>query len=256
MEKFAKINHIKLSSILWRLALPAILYGISNSFIFFMQPAAYAYGYYQIHWGLLTTADMFRIFAMLIFSTMLLGRLYSMMPDQKSGAKATKQVFRIIDRESKIDSLSEVGLRPETFTGRIRFENVYFRYPNRPEVKILNGLTVDMNENKTTALVGPSGKKLITLNVSKIISVFNNVLINLGCGKSTLIALLLRFYDVDGGTVYLDGVDIRKLHLGWLRSKIGLVSQEPTLFNNTIYENICFGDLTRAADKVSLLLIF
>ena len=220
-----------------------------------MQPAAYAFGYYQIHDGLLTTADMFRIFAMLIFSTMLLGRLYSMMPDQKGGLKATKEVFRIIDRESKIDSLSELGLRPDNFTGRIRFENVYFRYPNRPEVKILKGLTVDMNENKTTALVGPSGKKLITLIVSKINNVFNNVLINLGCGKSTLIALLLRFYDVDGGTVYLDGVDIRKLNLRWLRSKIGLVSQEPILFNNSIYDNICFGDYSRK-EKVNIRYLF
>jgi ATP-binding cassette subfamily B (MDR/TAP) protein 1 len=175
MDQFSKINEIQFKSVLWRFALQATLYGISNSFIFFMQPAAYAFGYYQIHDGLLTTADMFRIFAMLIFSTMLLGRLYSMMPDQKGGLKATKEVFRIIDRESKIDSLSELGLRPDNFTGRIKFENVYFRYPNRPEVKILNGLTVDMNENKTTALVGPSGKKHITRIVNKINSLFNHV---------------------------------------------------------------------------------
>ncbi len=69
-----------------------------------------------------------------------------------------------------------------------------------------------------------------------------------GCGKSTTIALLLRFYDVDSGTVYLDGVDIRKLNIRWLRSKIGLVSQEPILFNMSIYDNICYGDVER--DKV------
>ena len=67
----------------------------------------------------------------------------------------------------------------------------------------------------------------------------------LGCGKSTTIALLLRFYDVDSGTIFLDGVDIRKLNIRWLRSKIGLVSQEPTLFNMSILENICYGDVER-----------
>jgi ABC-type multidrug transport system fused ATPase/permease subunit len=56
---------------------------------------------------------------------------------------------------------------------------------------------------------------------------------------------LLRFYDVDGGAIYLDGVDIRNLNIGWLRSKIGLVSQEPVLFNTSIYENICYGDIDR-----------
>jgi hypothetical protein len=65
---------------------------------------------------------------------------------------------------------------------------------------------------------------------------------------------LLRFYDVDSGAIYLDGVDIRSLNIGWLRSKIGLVSQEPVLFNTSIYENICYGDVDRG--NVSLFNIF
>lgn len=148
-----------------------------------------------------------------------------MMPDQSKGTSSAKAVFRIIDRKSKIDSLSEEGLKPESVNGKIRFENVYFNYPARPNVKILQGLTLDCKKGETNAFVGPSG-----------------------CGKSTTIALLLRFYDVDSGTLYLDDVDIRKLNIRWLRSKIGLVSQEPILFNMSIYDNICYGDITR--DKV------
>jgi ABC-type multidrug transport system fused ATPase/permease subunit len=72
-----------------------------------------------------------------------------------------------------------------------------------------------------------------------------NIFFFIGCGKSTTIALLLRFYDVDSGTIYLDGLDIRKLNIRWLRSKIGLVSQEPILFNMSIFENICYGDVLR-----------
>lgn len=157
---------------------------------------------------------------------MTLGRVYSLMPDQKRSISAAKSVFRIVDRKSKIDSLSEQGLRPEKVHGNIRFENVFFNYPNRPDVKILQDFNLEVHENETNALVGPSG-----------------------CGKSTTIALLLRFYDADSGTIYLDGVDIRKLNIRWLRSKIGLVSQEPTLFNMSIYENICYGDLERQKVK-------
>ena len=62
-----------------------------------------------------------------------------------------------------------------------------------------------------------------------------------GCGKSTSIALLLRFYDVDGGSITIDNIDIRELNIQWLRSKIGLVSQEPILFNYSIKENIEYG---------------
>ncbi len=70
-----------------------------------------------------------------------------------------------------------------------------------------------------------------------------------GCGKSTTISLLLRFYDIEKGSITIDGVDIRSLNINWLRSKIGLVSQEPTLFNTSVFENICYGDITR--DDVS-----
>jgi ATP-binding cassette subfamily B (MDR/TAP) protein 1 len=65
-----------------------------------------------------------------------------------------------------------------------------------------------------------------------------------GCGKSTIVSLLLRFYDIEQGVITIDGKEIKKLNLNWLRSKIGLVSQEPVLFNTTIFENICYGDVS------------
>lgn len=90
---------------------------------------------------------------------MTLGRVYALMPDQKKSMSAARAVFKIIDRKSKIDSLSEEGLKPETVIGNIRFENVRFNYPNRPNIKILQGLTLDCKKGETNALVGPSGKK-------------------------------------------------------------------------------------------------
>ena len=89
---------------------------------------------------------------------MTLGRVYALMPDQKKSMSAARAVFKIIDRKSKIDSLSEEGLKPETVIGNIRFENVHFNYPNRPNIKILQGLNLDCKKGETNALVGPSGK--------------------------------------------------------------------------------------------------
>jgi len=127
----------------------------------------------------------------------------------------------------------------------IEFQDVHFRYPTRTNVKILRGLSLTVNKGTTVALVGPSG-----------------------CGKSTVMQLLQRFYDPEQGTVMIDGQDIRKMNLQTLRGKMAVVSQEPTLFNDTIENNIRYGALTadgefdpklkyadveKAADKANIL---
>lgn len=169
---------------------------------------------------------------------MTLARVYSMLPDQKKSTSAARRVFRIIERKSKIDPLDDKeGLKPPagSIHGHIRFDNVHFHYPARPGVPILQAFTLECAPNSTHALVGPSG-----------------------CGKSTLVQLLLRFYDVDSGAIYLDGVDIRDLNVKWLRSKIGLVSQEPTLFNLSILENIRYGhiDAPKVFFLISIFLVY
>lgn len=144
---------------------------------------------------------------------------------------AARNLFSIIDRESEIDPISEIGNKPDSITGRLRFEDIHFRYPSRPDVEILKGLTVDVEPGQTVAFVGASG-----------------------CGKSTVIQLMQRFYDPEQGTVKLDGRDLRTLNVAWLRSQIGVVGQEPVLFATTIGENIRYGnpratqqDIERAA---------
>ncbi len=118
--------------------------------------------------------------------------------------------------------MSESGLRPETFSGQIEFKNVDFEYETRPGLKILNDMNLVVKSGETNALVGQSG-----------------------CGKSTIMSLLLRFYDPTNGRILLDGYDIRDLNIQWLRAQFGVVSQEPILFNYTIQENIANGDANR-----------
>lgn len=132
-----------------------------------------------------------------------------------SGASGLKQT---IDREPPIDSDSPDGFRPEKIDGHIVLKNISFKYPSRPDVLVLPDFSLDIPAGKTTALVGASGS-----------------------GKSTIVGLLERFYLPLSGSIYIDGVELEKLNLKWLRQQIGLVSQEPTLFAVTIYENIRYG---------------
>ena len=98
------------------------------------------------------------------------------------------------------------------------FENVMFSYPTRPTETVLNGLTLSVPRGSTVAVVGESG-----------------------CGKSTIVSLIERFYDPTAGRVLIDGVDTRDLECRRLRRRIGVVSQEPLLFSGTILENILYG---------------
>lgn len=86
-----------------------------------------------------------------------LGRLFALIPDRSEALNAAKQVFRVIDRNSKIDSLSEDGLKPTQVKGNIRFENVHFSYPARPRERVLRGLNLKIGEGETNALIGSSG---------------------------------------------------------------------------------------------------
>ncbi|XP_030031864.2 multidrug resistance protein homolog 49 [Manduca sexta] len=135
-----------------------------------------------------------------------------------SARSAATTLFKLFDRETKIDSMSEEGLTPRRVIGDIKIDDVYFSYPSRPEIKILKGFSLNIKRGECVALVGSSG-----------------------CGKSTILQLLQRLYDPHSGTVHLDGRDIKSLNVGWLRSSLGVVGQEPVLFRGSIHDNIAIG---------------
>jgi ATP-binding cassette subfamily B (MDR/TAP) protein 1 len=141
---------------------------------------------------------------------------------------AAQGLFEVIDQKSEIDPLSPAGKRPDLVTGRLVLDNVSFAYPSRPSVKILDGLTLEFEARKTTAIVGPSGS-----------------------GKSTIVSLLTRWFDPSHGCVRLDGEDVRDLNVHWLRSQMGFVQQESVLFSDTIFNNISHGLFGTAQDHVS-----
>lgn len=140
---------------------------------------------------------------------------------------AAERVMQVIGRVPKIDLENMEGEILQEVSGEVEFRHVAFAYPSRPESIIFKDFSFKVPSGKAIALVGESGS-----------------------GKSTVIALLQRFYDPLGGEILLDGVSIDKLQLKWLRSQMGLVSQEPALFATTIKENILFGKEDASMDDV------
>ncbi|KAJ2358679.1 hypothetical protein IWW50_002221 [Coemansia erecta] len=129
------------------------------------------------------------------------------------------RVYSIIDRVSSIDPLdTETGTTVEKIRGDISFRNIHFSYPSRPDVPILKGFNLEIRPGQKVALVGESG-----------------------CGKSTTIGLIERFYDPAQGDVLIDGVNIKDYNIGSLRHRIGIVTQEPVLFSTSIMQNIKWG---------------
>lgn len=144
------------------------------------------------------------------------------------GQGAAAKLYETIERIPIIDSAAETGLKPTAVQGEIRLQNVDFTYPSRPDVPIAKNLSLTFEAGKTTALVGASGS-----------------------GKSTIINLVERFYDPTAGGVFLDDVNLKDLNLKWLRSQIGLVSQEPTLFASSVKDNVAHGLINTPYENAS-----
>ena len=142
-------------------------------------------------------------------------------------AAATK-VFNTIERDSPIDPETDKGEKPDKFIGNIEFKNIKHIYPSRPDTVVLDSFSLEIPAGKVVALVGASGS-----------------------GKSTIFGLLERFYLPMSGEVFLDGNDISKLNLKWLRRHMAIVSQDPVLFSITIFESIAHGLVGTEYENVS-----
>ncbi|XP_053323160.1 ATP-binding cassette sub-family B member 5 [Spea bombifrons] len=199
-----------------------ICFAFSQSFIFFTYAVSFRFGAYLIEIGRMNPEQLFLVFVILAYGAMSVGQTLSFAPDYAKAKSSASHLFHLFEREPAIDSYSQQGLKPDNFQGNIQFQKISFNYPSRPDVPVLQDLSVKIQSGQTVAFVGSSG-----------------------CGKSTSIQLLQRFYDPQQGEVLFDKVDATSLNVQWLRSQMGIVSQEPVLFNCSIAENIAYGDNTR-----------
>ncbi|KAM4684600.1 LOW QUALITY PROTEIN: ATP-binding cassette sub-family B member 5 [Amazona ochrocephala] len=168
--------------------------------------------------------DVFVVYSSIMFAAINIGQ--STFLDYGRAKLSTQRIFKHLDRKPLMSSYSEEGEKLSNFEGNIEFRNVHFAWP---DVQVLQGFSVKVNKGQTLALLRSSS-----------------------CGKSTSIQLLERFYNPVEGQVLADGFDTRSLHIQWLRSRLGLVSQEHIFFDCSIAENIQYGDNSRVVsqDKV------
>uniref|UniRef100_A0A8C8K6L5 Bile salt export pump n=1 Tax=Oncorhynchus tshawytscha TaxID=74940 RepID=A0A8C8K6L5_ONCTS len=204
----------------------ANIYGICFAFaqcvIFMAYAASFRYGGYLVSSERLHYLVVFRVISAIVISGTALGKASSFTPDYAKAKIAAAQFFKLLDRVPKI-SMSQIdGEKWDDFKGELEFINCKFTYPTRPDIQVLNGLLVSVKPGQTLAFVGCSG-----------------------CGKSTSVQLLERFYDPDEGRVLIDGRPSHTVNVPFLRAQIGIVSQEPVLFDCSIAENIQYGDNTR-----------
>lgn len=227
LSKYGKaiedIRNLNIKSGIWR--------GLFVSFIIFCLFGAIVFIIWQ---GLLMTQGSnpelsSKDFFSFIMYTIMMGASIGSIPDlyasiQKS-IGATENLMLIINSHSEKQLLK--GHSKPSISGKIEFNSVYFSYPQRSDISVLNNISFVADTNETIALVGSSGS-----------------------GKSTISSLLLHYYSVNSGEISFDGVNIRDIDVNYLRSQIAIVPQEVILFAGSIRENIRFGDENASEDEI------
>lgn len=223
IKSIEEIRKLNVKSGLWR--------GLFASFIIFCLFGAIVFIIWQ---GLLMTQGVnpelsSESFYAFIFYTIMMGASVGSLPELYASIQkaigSTENLMSIIQNESEKELMTG-KLKPE-IKGKISFENVFFHYPQRADIEVLKGISIQANENETIALVGSSG-----------------------AGKSTIASLLLRFFDTSQGDICFDDTSIKDINVEHLRSYIAYVPQEVILFGGTINENIAYGNVNASEQEI------
>ncbi|CAI9752720.1 unnamed protein product [Fraxinus pennsylvanica] len=194
------------------------LFGLSQLALYASEALILWYGAHLVNKGTSTFSKVIKVFVVLVITANSVAETVSLAPEIIRGGEAVGSIFSLLDRSTKIDPDEAEAENVESVRGEIELRHVDFVYPSRPDVLVFKNLSLRIRAGQSQALVGASGS-----------------------GKSSVIALIERFYDPMAGKVMIDGKDIRRLNLKSLRLKIGLVQQEPALFAASIFDNIAYG---------------
>jgi ATP-binding cassette subfamily B (MDR/TAP) protein 1 len=231
VEKYQKDLDIPLRIALKKSWSFGFMSGMAIGIIFFMYATCFWFSGWLINNGHIRADefdDIFKVLMGIVFAAMTAGETSAMGADIGEGTLAAHKIVDLLNKEPEIDNMNEGGKTLPSCEGNIEFDSVKFSYPTRQDCQVLKGLSLKVNKGETVALVGQSG-----------------------CGKSTCIQLLERFYDSNDGTLTVDNENVNQLNIGWLRQQMGFVQQEPILFDRSIKENILYGtDGTFTDDQI------
>lgn len=214
--------------------LNGFILGFTNAVMFYAMAAAFSLGAYLVQKNLFEQ-DIERImlvFNCVLFGAQSVGQAAAILPDYGKAVLSIKSIFALFDRVPKINNWGSEGetIPQDELDGTIKLKQIEFTYPSRQNQQILKKIDLTIKQGQRIALVGSSG-----------------------CGKSTITQLLERFYDPDEGEVTLSGRNLKDLDLYWYRNQIGIVSQEPVLFDYSIKENIAYGDNFREVSQDEII---
>lgn len=177
--------------------------------------------------GTMTGGELLQFTLYALFAAASVGALSEVWGDVQMAAGATERLIELLHVEPQIQAPANPVALPEPSKGTLRFDDVRFSYPTRPDVSALDGLNLSVNPGETVAIVGPSG-----------------------AGKSTLFQLLLRFFDPQSGRILLDGVALPECDPSEVRRRFALVPQETVVFGMSARENIRYGRPEASDDEV------
>ncbi|KAK8717110.1 hypothetical protein V6N13_044391 [Hibiscus sabdariffa] len=201
-----------------RSQISGLLFGLSQLALYASEALILWYGAHLVSEGVSTFSKVIKVFVVLVVTANSVAETVSLAPEIIRGGEAVGSVFSILDRSTRIDPDDPEAEPVDSIRGEIELRHIDFAYPSRPDVIVFKDLNLRIRAGHSQALVGASGS-----------------------GKSSVIALIERFYDPMAGKVMIDGKDIRRFNLKSLRLKIGLVQQEPVLFATSIFDNIAYG---------------
>lgn len=176
------------------------------------------YGARLVNQDAMTFGNLIQFVLYSVFVGASIGGIAEMYAQIQKAIGAAERILQIMDEEPEPYEAGASTKALTSISGSLKFNDVHFRYPSRPDVSVLNGVSFQADQGETVALVGPSGS-----------------------GKSTIASLVLRFYDPDSGSITIDGVDSKESGLEFLRNQMAIVPQDVILFGGTIRENIEYG---------------
>lgn len=218
LDEYSRILAQRAAKTMRFILITSTLYAASQSLTFFCMALAFWYGGTLLADYEYSMLQFFTCFVALISGAQIAGAIFNFAPDMSKALHAGQRVKELFELKPRIDTWENSGQRITGSIGQIDIVDVNFRYPNRPERLVLDRLNLSIGRGQYVALVGPSGS-----------------------GKSTVIRLLERFFEPTEGKILVDGKDISQLNINDYRSLMSLVSQEPTLYEGSIRDNILLG---------------